>query len=501
MTDDKKKKSDSYAPPKGATTEHVVALGDKTLRYRAEADFIVLRDEDEPVAELFYSAYFAESETPEARPIVFLFNGGPGASSAYLHVGAVGPRRVVFGDEGQVPPPPVALTANTETWLAFADLVFVDPVGTGFSRIVPDEKESKSSDGDKPKKRDGKAFFKLSKDLDSLGELMTRFLSKHHRWDSPVFIAGESYGGFRVGKLARRLQEGFGIGLNGAILISPALELGWLLPTDYDVTAFVDSFPTMAAIAHHHGRGSALPKGASLDDVLAAAETFASRDLALLLLRGRGIPDGERAAIVERFSAFTGLSVDAVARAEGRISIESFARELLKDQSCVVGLYDGSVTARDPFPDRSTGEGPDPTLFGLKRLFASGVNAHLRRDLGVQSDRQYRLLSFEIIESWTIDTQKHVFDMTASATDDLRYALALNPSMNVFLTHGLFDLVTPYFTSNRLLDLMKLDDAARARVTLRHFHGGHMFYAWKRSRLEFRDAIARFVALHEKPPS
>jgi carboxypeptidase C (cathepsin A) len=330
---------------------------------------------------------------------------------------------------------------------------------------------------------------------------MTRFLSKHHRWDSPVFIAGESYGGFRVGKLARRLQEGFGIGLNGAILISPALELGWLLPTDYDVTAFVDSFPTMAAIAHHHGRGSALPKGASLDDVLAAAETFASRDLALLLLRGRGIPDGERAAIVERFSAFTGLSVDAVARAEGRISIESFARELLKDQSCVVGLYDGSVTARDPFPDRSTGEGPDPTLFGLKRLFASGVNAHLRRDLGVQSDRQYRLLSFEIIESWTIDTQKHVFDMTASATDDLRYALALNPSMNVFLTHGLFDLVTPYFTSNRLLDLMKLDDAARARVTLRHFHGGHMFYAWKRSRLEFRDAIARFVALHEKPPS
>jgi len=499
MTDEQKnEKKSSYAPPSGASSEHAITLGGRSVPYRAEADFIILRDRDEPVAELFYSAYFAETDDGAQRPIVFLFNGGPGASSAYLHVGAVGPRRVVFGDEGQVPPPPVALTSNEETWLSFADLVFVDPVGTGFSRIIDakkkgEKKPAADKDGGESEKVDEGAFFKLSKDLDSLGELMTRFLSKHHRWDSPVFIAGESYGGFRVGKLARRLQEGFGIGLNGAILISPALELSWLLPTDYDVTAFVDTFPTMAAIAHHHGRASAMPEGATIADVLTAAEAFASRDLAHLLLRGRGLPEDERVAILDRFAAFTGLPVEMVARAEGRIPIDRFSRGLLREDERIVGLYDGSVTGRDPFPDRNAGEGPDPTLWGLERLFASGVNAHLRRDLGIESDRQYQLLSIEINQAWTVDTQTHAFDMNASATDDLRYAMALNPSMKVFITHGLFDLVTPYFTSNRLVDLMKLDDESRGRVALRHFHGGHMFYAWKSSRRDFSEAIGAFV--------
>ncbi len=481
-----------YHPPEGASSEHQISIQSREVRYRAVADFIVLRERDEPVAELFYSAYFAETDGASERPLVFLFNGGPGASSAYLHVGAVAPRRVVFGPRGEMPPPPVRLTDNEETWLSFADLVFVDPVGTGFSWTVEQKKkgEGAKASGDDEK---NESYFALSKDLDSLGELMTRFLSKHQRWDSPIFIAGESYGGFRVGKLARSLQERFGIGLNGAILISPALELSWLMPTDYDVIPFVDTFPTMAAVAHHHGRASALSAQASLEEVVAAAETFATTELASLLLRGPGLAPDVHDRVLTKAAAFIGLDRALVEAMQGRVPKERFSRELLRDQGRVVGLYDGTVTGRDPFPDRVGGEGPDPTLWGLGRLFASGINAHLRRDLGVTTERQYELLSLDVNQAWKVDTQSHAFDMNASATDDLRYAMSLNPSMRVFITHGRFDLVTPYFTSNRLADLMKLDAPSRARVLLKHFHGGHMFYAWESSRRDFTEEVRAFV--------
>ncbi len=213
---------------------------------------MVLRKKEKPSAEVFSVSYVAADR--DDRPVTFVFNGGPGASSAYLHMGTVGPKRVAFPPDGTIPTLPVQLIDNDASWLGFTDLVFIDPVGTGFSRII----ESKDTGDDKKKDAaDPKEYFGVKRDLEAMGEFMSRWLSTHKRWGSPVFIAGESYGGFRVAKLARMLQEGPGIGLNGAILISPALEFATLTATDYDVLPWIDWVPTMAAAAHHHGKSRA----------------------------------------------------------------------------------------------------------------------------------------------------------------------------------------------------------------------------------------------------
>ncbi|MBE2215329.1 MAG: peptidase S10 [Opitutaceae bacterium] len=485
-----------YRPPEGAQVYGAwQAPGGASLPYVSRAEWFLLREKEKPVAEIFSVAYVAEETA--GRPVTFVFNGGPGAASAYLHVGALGTRRVAFAADGNVLPPPTRLTDNAESWLGFTDLVFVDPVGTGFSRVIEEgagdgAKDKPGAGADPAKKRDPKAFFGLKRDLQSLGEFMSRWLSRHDRWDSPVFIAGESYGGFRVAKLSRLLHEGFGIGLNGAILISPALEFALLDSSDYDVLPWVDRFPTMAAAAAFHGRSRAFKAGTPVARVLAAAETFATTDLATFLAQGDAMPKARRARVLDRAAALLGLPPERVARAAGRVDLYSFVRELLRDEGRVCGLYDATITARDPFPDRDSYAGPDATLSGIERVFTSGINKRLRGEIGVKSEREYHLISYEVNKAWKIDFERHALDSQIGATDDLRYGLSLNPHMKVFLTHGLYDLVTPYYASNRIANLMKLDPATAARLTVRHFGGGHMFYAWERSRAEFRDAMAKF---------
>jgi carboxypeptidase C (cathepsin A) len=488
-----KAKVDAYERPAGARSRQTIRLDGADVAYDVVADWMVLRRDDEPVAEMFHVAYLLADADAESRPITFVFNGGPGASSAYLHIGALGPRRVAFDEGGRVPAPPVRLVDNQETWLAFTDLVFVDPVGTGFSRAI--QKDATAA-GDKaaPGADQGeKEFFAIGRDLESLGELIQRFLSAHHRWTSPVLIAGESYGGFRAGKLSRKLQEGFGIGLNGAILISPALEFAQLVPTDYEVLHFIDALPTMAAAAHAHGRGRALAAEAPLDDVLRAAEAFAARDLAEVLVRGDRVDPARRKEVFARMADFLGVSEEAATRTGGRMRITHFARELLRDRGEVCGLYDARITARDPYPDRELGEGPDPTLFAIERVFNAGINAQLRSLVGIETERTYRLLSLDVNRAWKVDGEQHALDRHVGATDDLRYALSLNPHMRVLVSHGLYDLVTPYFASDRILGHMRLDDVTRGRIELQHFPGGHMFYTVDSSRKAFRDAGARFV--------
>jgi carboxypeptidase C (cathepsin A) len=309
-----------------------------------------------------------------------------------------------------------------------------------------------------------------------------------------VFIAGESYGGYRVGRLMRMLQETAGIGLNGAILISPALEITPLSPTDYDAASWIDRVPTMAAAAVHHGRSRAFTQGTSLEEVLREAETFATGDYATFLVRGAAMGESEREGVLGRLSDLLGLPHDLVVRADGRITIEVFSRELLRDERKVVGLYDATITATDPFPDRQPFGGPDPTLSGIGPAYTMAINRVLRSEIGVETDREYALLSYDTFTSWKDDTEQHFFALPAGATDDFRYGMALNPRLKAFVTHGRYDLVTPYFASDRLRDLMKLDPQAAARVTVRHFGGGHMFYAWEASRREFGEAIAAFVA-------
>jgi carboxypeptidase C (cathepsin A) len=497
MTEDAKNESgkQEHEAPAGAEIKASWGRGKSAIPYSATAKWIVLRKKEKPSAEIFSVAYVAGGRERD-RPLTFVFNGGPGASSAYLHMGAVGPKRVAFPADGTLPELPAQLVENESSWLAFTDLVFVDPVGTGFSRIIEPDKTGDGKDGAKPEDAaDPKEYFGYKRDLESLCEFMGRWLSENGRWGSPIFIAGESYGGYRVGRLARTLQEAAGIGLNGAILISPALEITGLAPTDYDVIGWIDRVPTMAAAAFHHGRSRAFRKGTALERVFRDSEEFTTGDYTAFLTRGASMPPKERARVLDRLADLLGLSSDVVTRAEGRVGILRFVRELLRDERKVLGLYDTTITATDPFPDRDEFTWPDPTLSGISPAYTMAVNRMLRSEIGVETDREYTLLSYEVNNAWRNDAeQQHAFAPPPGATDDFRYGMALNPHMKAFITHGQYDLVTPYYASDRLRNLMRLDPQMADRLTVRHFGGGHMFYAWETSRKAFTAAIASFVA-------
>jgi carboxypeptidase C (cathepsin A) len=482
-----------HEPPAGAETSARWKAGEKNLDYTATAKWLVLRKKEKPAAEIFSVSYVADGGD-SSRPVAFVFNGGPGASSAYLHMGAVGPQRVSFPSDGTLPTLPPKLVQNESSWLAFADLVFVDPVGTGFSRIIEKEpkKDEKPGEGEK---QDPDEYFGLTRDLESLCEFMARWLSEHDRWGSPIFIAGESYGGYRVGRLVQKLQEDAGIGLNGAILISPALELTALAPSDYSVTTWVDLLPTMAGGAAFHGKSRAFPAGTSLDAVRAGAEEFASGDYATFLIRGAQMGASERERTLERLADLLGVPLELVTRGEGRISPFLFTRELLRDEGKVAGFYDLTITGINPFPDRPEWEAtPDPTLAGIGPAYTAAVNRQLRSEIGVTTDREYRLLSYEVNRAWKLDQKQHAFAPPEGATDSFRYGMALNPHMKAFLTHGRYDMATPYYASDRLRNLMRFDPDTSGRLTVRHFEGGHMFYAWEESRHAFTAAIAEFFA-------
>ncbi len=494
--DEKSSPKADHEPPAGAETTGTWTAEGASIDYAVSAKWIVLRKKEKPSAEIFYVSYVARGDGD--RPVMFVFNGGPGASSAFLHMGVVGPQRVAFPANGALPQMPPRLVPNDESWLAFTDLVFIDPVGTGFSRVIDgdgkDAEAGKKDGGDRGDAGGGKEYFGYKRDLESLCEAMGRWLSAHGRWGSPVLIAGESYGGYRVGRMVRMLQETAGIGLSGAVLISPALEISALTPTDYDVLGWVDLLPTMAMTAVHHGRSRAFAPGTAPETVLAEAESFATGDYAILLTRGASMPAAERERILGRLADLVGLPADLVARAEGRITMGVFARELLRDERKVLGLYDTTVTATDPFPDREEFAGADPTLAGMDPVYMTAINRHLRSDIGVETDREYMLLSEEVNASWRNDAPEHFFSPPVGATDDFRYGMALNPYLKAFITHGRYDLVTPYYASDRLRNLMRLDPDMASRLTVRHFDGGHMFYAWEDSRRAFTAAIAAFVA-------
>jgi carboxypeptidase C (cathepsin A) len=498
--DEQGKAKPDYQAPAGAEMSARWTGGSKPLEYTATAKWVVLRKKEKPSAEIFSVSYVAKGNDP-TRPVAFVFNGGPGASSAFLHMGAVGPQRVAFPADGTLPALPPKLVQNESSWLAFADLVFVDPVGTGFSRIIEpnknDEPQEKTEGSPTPgdgEKQDPNEYFGQKRDLESLCEFMARWLSEQGRWSSPVFIAGESYGGYRVGRLVRMLQEDTGVGLNGAILISPALELTDLAGDDYGVVQWVDLLPTMAAGATFHGCSRAFPAGTALADVLSEAEEFASSDYAAFLIRGASLGAPARERTLARLADLVGLPLDLVTRAEGRVSPRVYARELLRSERKVLGHYDVSITATDPFPDRPEHQAPDPTLAGIGPAYTAAINRQLRSEIGVRTDREYRLLSIEVNEAWKEDTKRHFFLPPEGATDSFRYGMALNPHMHAFLTHGRYDMATPYYASDRLRNLMRLDPDTAGRLTVRHFEGGHMFYAWEESRHAFTSAIAEFVA-------
>lgn len=496
-----------YKPPVGAQITGTWSGKGGRIEYTAKADWLLLRRDEKPSAEIFHVSYLADGGG--GRPVTFVFNGGPGSSSAFLHMGVVGPQRVAFPPDGTLPRLPPQIVANDDSWLAFTDLVFVDPVATGFSRVVDGSVKRPQSDHGDQVRHGGehghqgheanapepeKEYFGYKRDLESLCEFMSRWLSTERRWDSPVFIAGESYGGYRVGRLVRMAQESAGVGFSGAVMISPALELASLTANDYDVLAWVDQVPTMTLAAVHHQRSRAFPAGTPAHEVRREAELFATDQYTTLLTRGASLETAERERIIARLADLIGLPLEGVARAGGRVSAEVFRRELLRDRRLVLGLYDATITAVDPFPDREPFAGPDPTLAGTASVYTAAINHQLRSVLGVKTDREYVLLSYEVNQAWRDDAQQHFFVPPVGATDDFRYGMALNPHLRAFIANGFYDLVTPYHATDRLRNLMRLDQQLADRLTVRHFSGGHMFYAWEQSRHEFTAAIAEFMA-------
>ncbi len=488
-----------YQPPQGAVSEQVFRRENGSeMPYEVRAEWTVLRKREKPVAEVFHVAYLAAEANPQERPLTFAFNGGPGAAAAFLHLGAIGPWRAAFNDDGSAPAPPAQLIENPDSWLPFTDVVFVDPVGTGFSRTIEEEEQSgkkkdQSADqGTHHSDSENKEFYALQRDLDSLAEMVQRFLSEHNRWHSPIFIVGESYGGFRVARLTKLLQESYGIGLNGAVLVSPALEFQSLDPSDYDLLSWLDTFPSMAAAAAFHGTSRKFAANTPRDVVLSEAVQFANNDLVRLLVQGNAMPEAERKSILQIMADLLGLPLGLIATAQGRISQAVFVRNLLRDRRQVCGLYDATITGTDPYPDREQFEGPDPTLFGIQRVFNGAVNRLLREVLGVKTDRPYHLLSLDINQTWKVDSDRHALESQIGATDELRYGLALNPHLKVYIAHGYYDLVTPFQASNRIVQHMKLDEHIATNLQVRHYGGGHMFYIWSNSRTEFAQEMQQF---------
>jgi len=494
MTEENKKpenEKSKYIPPKGKTTEHTLVIKKEKIKYKAYADWIVLNKNEKPLSEMFHVAYIKEDNDIN-RPITFVFNGGPGAASAFLHLGAVGPKKVPFNDDGSIPKPPVKLTDNEDTWLSFTDLCFIDPIGTGFSRMIDEEEINKGKEKESKQKVDTKEYYNLNRDLESMGEFIQRFLSRHNRWESPAYIAGESYGGFRVAAMAKRLQLNHGVSLNGVIIISPALEFVLLVPSDYDIQGWSDEFPSLAVTAMWHGKSKIFKKETPIEDVIRSAENFAHSELIKMLSMGSDMNPDEKAVIIKKMSDYLGIDEAVIKKSEGRIPFWRFTRLLLKSENKVLGYYDSTQLGIDPFPDRDMLEGPDPSMDTTERVYTSGINAHIRKNLEIETDRDYHLLNMEVNRSWKMD-ETHAFQRSIGATDELRYGMALNPHMKIFLCHGYHDLVTPYYASKRLVNQMRLMPEQQKNIIIKNYGGGHMFYSWKASRENFKKDIEQFM--------
>lgn len=466
---------------------HMLAIDGRQLEYVARAGTLTVPDEGEEGARgrMFYVAYALAGEEAE-RPITFVFNGGPGAAAAYLHMGAMGPRRVGFGKDGRVESEPGPLVDNEETWLPFTDLVFVDPIGTGYSRRVAEEEEGER------KNEDAAAFWETDKDLDTLGAFIRLYLSRHERWLSPTVVAGESYGGFRAAALADRLQSDFGISVEGVVMISPALELDLLSRDRFRLMPWISRVPSYAAAAFHHGRAgadSATKTGRA--DFLEAVESFAVGDLLPGLARGQSLAGAERTALLGRLAGFIGLPDDLVRRYGAKLPMEVFGARLLRDEGRIVSLYDASITYPAPHPAGSRYR--DPRLARISAAMVAAFNHHARTSLGIETDLPYEILNRRVNQRWQW-RDRSSRDGPPGATDNLENALKSIDDIRALLVHGLYDLVTPYYASRYLLNQLDLSPALRDRITFRIYEGGHMFYSRDESRKAFQEDARRLYA-------
>ncbi|MGX5842604.1 S10 family peptidase [Mesorhizobium sp. ArgA1] len=454
--------------PAPQTTSHSITIAGRKLDYQAKAGTLsLLSGKAEVTAEIFYVAYTLPptAGAEKARPITFVFNGGPGAASAYLHLGALGPRVIATGADGQFLPPPQKLIDNPDSWLDMTDLVFVDPVGTGYSREAPGQ--------------DTKDFWGISQDASSIGAFIRLYLAQNGRTGSPLFLAGESYGGFRAALLARTLQEDVGLSPNGIVLISPALEFTLVLPDEFQPLHWALELPSLAAV-RLRGEGVS---GEALREKLAEVEKYALGDY-LAALTG-GLEQGGRLAS-QRVAEITGLPLDLVQRNFARIPTALFAREFQRTSGRVLSPYDGTIATADIAPESARSAGPDPVLDRSVPALTSAFVGYVSSELNFRTDVSYRLLNGDVTHNWDYGGSRQGY---AGAMHDLQRARSLNPALGVVIVNGDTDLVTPYLASRYLVN--QLPTLANAKpIRLDVVEGGHMMYFRPDGRRALKEAAS-----------
>jgi carboxypeptidase C (cathepsin A) len=462
----------SSALPHDAVTHHKIRLGGQDIAYTATAGTLPLRDEKgEKQADIFYVAFLREGVADaQQRPITYAFNGGPGAAAAYLDIGALGPRALDFGPAGKPQPAVNHVVDNPDSWLAFTDLVFIDPVGTGYSRAVGGSDEARK-------------LWSVRADLDALAQIIRVHLTRIARLTSPVYLAGESYGGFRAARLAHQLGQRQGIAATGVLLISPVLEFRLMSGDEFDPIPWVLRLPAYAAVALE-------AKGALTPEALVDAEHFALGDYLTALAAGPGDAPAAQ-PLYARIGALIGLDAEAVARWEGRVPVSVYVKEMRHRDEQVLSRYDGGIAAPDPDP-RSRDAEDDPVLEGSIAPFTQAFVAYVRTELGFETELGYELLNDEVNHHWEWRDGEHGGGrQTLGASEALRTALALNPRLRVLIAHGLTDLTTPYMMSRYVVDHMPRGITGQ-RIDLKLYPGGHMMYLRTGSRHRLHDDAQAF---------
>jgi carboxypeptidase C (cathepsin A) len=479
-------KSIERIPPQErlVVTEHRLQVGKKLLEYTAVCGTLVLHEAeakdgehrgDRPRATVFFTAYTLKGiKKPEARPLTFSFNGGPGSSSVWLHLGILGPQRVQTDDMGNAPPPPYELSDNEFTLLTDSDLVFIDPVGTGHSRVAEGEKVSE--------------FHEYQRDLEAIGEFIRLYLSRYQRWASPKYLIGESYGTTRGAGLSRHLQEKHNIFLNGVMLISLAIDMQTLSFDHGNELPYPLFLPTYAATAWYHKALQPALQKKPLAEVVAAAEAFANGDYVVALMQGSRLDPKARLRIAEQLALYSGLSVDYVLKCDLRPNEFRFFKELLRHRGEVVGRLDSRFLGQDR---DDAGENPeeDPGMANLAGAYAVGINRLLREKLNYDSDAPYLVMA----PLWKTWAWKDFANKYVNVGDSLRRALHANKHMRVYVASGYYDLATPHAGGDYTLSHLGLRDRHAANVQISYFEAGHMMYIHRPSLVRMAGELRAFV--------
>lgn len=462
------------ANPEVVTTRHSLVINGEKIEYTARAGTLVLKDrEGEPTAEIFFVAYTRDGQETESRPLTFSFNGGPGSSSVWMHMGLLGPRRVKLDPQGFALPPPHQRVDNPYSLLDVTDLVFVDPVSTGYSRPVDFDKE--------------KQFHGLEEDVVSVGDFIRRYITDFARWSSPRFLIGESYGTTRAAALAKHLQERYGLYLNGIMLVSAVLDFATLRYHEGNDLPYVLFLPSLAATARYHGRLEEPMQSRTLQSLLDEVEAFATGPYQEALFAGDSLPAEQARSVAASLSRYTGIPAEEWERYRLRLDAFAFFRKLLEDKRMRVGRFDSRYTGPASQPWET--DGTDPSYAQIYGAYSSAFNDYVRRELGFESEMPYEVLTN--VRPWNYGEAFSARYVNVGKR--LRDALVLNPFMGIQVCAGYYDLATPYFASEYTFNRLFLHEELRDNIRFTYYRAGHMMYTVEAELSRQKAALADFI--------